>query len=42
VTDALGRALDFSRGRRLEESSGILCAPPWLHAASLEVLAQLP
>ena len=39
VTDARGRALDFSRGRRLEESSGILCAPPRLHAAAVELLA---
>lgn len=32
VTDALGRALDFSHGRGLERNRGIVCAPPEVHA----------
>lgn len=42
VTDALGAALDFSRGRRLEDRSGILCAPPELHARAVGVIASMP
>lgn len=39
VTDALGCPLDFSQGRRLERSSGILCAPPALQRVLGELLA---
>ena len=39
VTDALGTPLDFSQGRRLEHSSGIVCAPAGLHARLVELLA---
>jgi hypothetical protein len=39
VTDALGLSLDFSQGRRLERSSGIVCAPPTLHAGIVGLLA---
>ena len=39
VTDTLGTPLDFSRGRRLEASTGILCAPPRLHRALAPLLA---
>lgn len=39
VTDTLGTPLDFSRGRRLESSTGILCAPPVLHRELASLLA---
>lgn len=39
VTDTLGTPLDFSRGRRLEASTGILCAPPRLHRTLAPLLA---
>jgi 3'(2'), 5'-bisphosphate nucleotidase len=42
VTDALGQELDFSRGRRLEDRSGILCASPELHARAVGVIASMP
>lgn len=41
VTDALGVELDFSQGRRLEGRSGILCAPPALHARAIDVIAAM-
>ena len=38
VTDASGRMLDFSQGRRFRDAQGIVCASPPLHAAVLDVL----
>jgi 3'(2'), 5'-bisphosphate nucleotidase len=39
VTDILGTPLDFAQGRRLERSTGVVCAPAGLHGALIEVLA---
>ena len=39
VTDAAGRALDFSCSRRFRDSSGIVCATPRLHASLVDLLA---
>ena len=39
VTDALGRPMDFSEGRRLVGGSGVLCTAPGLHAPMLRALA---
>jgi 3'(2'), 5'-bisphosphate nucleotidase len=39
VTDAAGRALDFSCGRRFRDSSGIVCATPRLHESLVRLLA---
>ncbi|MFN0134379.1 MAG: 3'(2'),5'-bisphosphate nucleotidase [Phycisphaerales bacterium] len=38
VTDIDGRALDFSRGRRLEKNRGIVAAPPALHGKLLSAI----
>lgn len=39
VTDLRGRQLDFSRGRGLEANTGILVAPPALHARLIAAIA---
>lgn len=39
ITDIDGRALDFSRGRRLEKNRGIVAAPPALHGRLLSAIA---
>jgi 3'(2'), 5'-bisphosphate nucleotidase len=39
VTDAAGRALDFSCGRRFRDASGIVCATPRLHESLVRLLA---
>jgi 3'(2'), 5'-bisphosphate nucleotidase len=41
VTDALGRPLDFSRGRGLEANTGIVGAPPELHARIMRAMREL-
>ncbi len=41
VTDVLGRPLDFSRGRGLEGSAGIVGAPAGLHGRLIGALAEL-
>jgi 3'-phosphoadenosine 5'-phosphosulfate (PAPS) 3'-phosphatase len=40
VTDTLGTPLDFAQGRRLERSTGIVCAPQRLHGALVDILAR--
>jgi hypothetical protein len=39
VTDALGRTLDFSQGRRLEKNQGIIATNGRLHGAVLRAVA---
>jgi 3'(2'), 5'-bisphosphate nucleotidase len=39
VSDAHGRPLDFTVGRRLERNVGIVCAPPALHRTIASALA---
>lgn len=41
VTDIRGRNLDFSRGRGLEKNTGIVCAPPRVHAVMLRAIQEL-
>ena len=41
VTDSRGIAMDFSTGRRLTQSQGVICAPPRLHAELVAALAPL-
>ncbi len=38
VTDAKGRALDFSQGKRLEKNQGIVATNGWLHDQVLKAL----
>jgi hypothetical protein len=41
VTDAAGRALDFSHGELLAANSGILCAVPGLAGGFTEAVGSL-
>ena len=41
VTDSRGIPMDFSTGRRLTQSQGVICAPPRLHAELVAALAPL-
>jgi 3'(2'), 5'-bisphosphate nucleotidase len=41
VTDALGRPLDFTRGRALEENLGVVVSNGAVHEALLAALADL-
>lgn len=41
VTDVLGKPLDFSRGRGLEDNRGVVVAPPELHARIIAAIAEL-
>jgi HAL2 family 3'(2'),5'-bisphosphate nucleotidase len=41
VTDADGRELDFSRGRKLSQNRGIIAAPPELHGQVLGALREV-
>lgn len=41
VTDVLGAPLDFSRGRRLEDNRGILCAARGVHERLVEAIDQI-
>lgn len=41
VTDSRGVPMDFSTGRRLTQSQGVICAPPRLHRELVATLAPL-
>ncbi len=41
VTDATGKQLDFSRGKRLTENRGILCAPARVHGLILGAIEKM-
>jgi 3'(2'), 5'-bisphosphate nucleotidase len=41
VTDTLGRRLDFSKGRTLQENKGVVAAPVALHGHVLEVVKEV-
>ncbi len=41
VTDVSGRALDFSRGRRLNANRGVIAAAPWVHGAVIEAIREV-
>ncbi len=41
VTDSRGVPMDFSTGRRLTQSQGVICAPPRLHEELVAALAPL-
>ena len=41
VSDAWGKPLDFSCGRGLEKNSGIVVAPPALHANAIAAIAEV-
>lgn len=41
VTDSRGVPMDFSTGRRLTQSQGVICAPPRLHVELVAALAPL-
>lgn len=41
VTDSLGRRLDFSKGRTLQENKGIVAAPKAIHGHVLEVVKEV-
>jgi len=41
VTDTLGRRLDFSKGRTLQENKGVVAAPRAVHGRVLEVVKEV-
>lgn len=41
VTDTLGRRLDFSKGRTLQENKGVVAAPKAVHGNILEVVQEV-
>ncbi|KAE9380528.1 3',5'-bisphosphate nucleotidase-like protein [Stipitochalara longipes BDJ] len=41
VTDTLGRRLDFSKGRTLQENKGVVAAPKAVHGQVLEVVKEV-
>jgi 3'(2'), 5'-bisphosphate nucleotidase len=41
VTDTLGRRLDFSKGRTLQENRGVVAAPKAVHSRVLEVVKEV-
>lgn len=41
VTDTLGRRLDFSKGRTLQENKGVVAAPKAVHGRVLEVVKEV-
>lgn len=41
VTDISGAALDFTRGRKLQENRGIICASTAVHGRIIEAIAEL-
>lgn len=41
VTDTLGRRLDFSKGRTLQENKGVVAAPRTVHGRVLEVVKEV-
>lgn len=41
VTDAVGRRLDFSKGRTLAENKGVVAAPAAVHGTVLEVVKEV-
>ena len=41
VTDALGKRLDFSKGRTLAENKGVVAAPTAVHSRVLEVVMEV-
>lgn len=41
VTDTLGRRLDFSKGRTLQENKGVVAAPKAVHGHVLEVVKEV-
>ena len=41
ITDVAGKPLDFSRGRRLEDNRGVICAAAGLHEQIIQAVAGL-
>ena len=41
VTDGTGKRLDFSKGRFLDLTNGLISAPPTVHAALVEAIAKV-